>query len=147
MLVLPLVAASCGLFRRKPTPGPPPPDAVQIGTIDMVNPEGKFVLIHSPARTSPPANSVLEVRSAVGQSAKVQLTPERKGSYLTADIVSGTPAKGEVVIWYRKGLDSVQEAIPSARISLAAPTAPSLEAEAAPLPLPSASPPKTETAP
>ena len=74
---------------------------LQVGQIDMVNEIQKFVLIHAPGRVALSPGTMMDVMGTDGIKAKVKLAPERKGSYLTADIESGTPAKGDAVVWHR----------------------------------------------
>jgi hypothetical protein len=129
------------LLRKKPksviTPASP---RVQIGSIQMTNPELRFALIQSIDRASIPVGADLISSNAVGETSKLKLSPERKGPFLTADIISGEPAKGDVVTWLRGGATAAVEnpppaaELPSARISIPMPTA-------VPLPEPVPAPP------
>jgi hypothetical protein len=98
-----LLLTSCGVFKRAPKKMEPqePPPVLEVGQIDMVNEIQKFVLIHAPGRVTLSPGTIMDVMGPEGIKAKVKLAPERKGSYLTADIESGTPAKGDGVVWHR----------------------------------------------
>jgi len=98
-----LLLTSCGVFKRAPKRMKPqePPPVLEVGQIDMVNEIQNFVLIHAPGRIALSPGTMMDVMGTDGIKAKVKLSPERKGSYLTADIESGTPAKGDAVVWHR----------------------------------------------
>jgi hypothetical protein len=74
------------------------PKEIIVGQIELVNPMSQFVLIRS--------NRTMEVATDTelgffhnGQLAgKIRVTPERKSLFLTADILSGSPAKGDAVM-------------------------------------------------
>lgn len=136
-MLLAMTVSGCGLFRKKPKPPPPASPRVVIGTVHMTNPQMNFALIQTPGRASLPPGADLISSNEGGESSRMKVSPERKGVFLTADIVSGEPVKGDMVIWLR-GEAAVSEPVntppaePSARISLpsAAPTS-----EPAPLPV------------
>ncbi len=130
ILLLPLV--SCGLF-RKAKPATVRLDTAQVGNVDMVNGEQKFILIHSPERVPLAAETVLTTQGEAGDTGRVKVSPERKGSYLTADIVSGHPKKGDAVVWHRVVSPEAAALQPSARVSV--PKADSAETPV-PAPLP-----------
>lgn len=124
-LLITFTGAGCGLLRRKkPQPPSPASPKVVIGRVEMVNPELKFALIHTIERAAIPAGSDLITANEAGETARLKMSPERKGVFMTADIVSGEPMKGETVIWMR-GSDPTAVAPPpapvvepSARISI-----------------------------
>lgn len=62
-----------------------------IGFVEMVNPEQNYVLIRCEQLFALSAGTELTALDATGSVSKLRLTPERKGRYLTADIVSGQP--------------------------------------------------------
>jgi len=72
--------------------------ALLIGTIDMVNPEQNYVLIHCDSRPTLEAGVELIAVDSNGQKSKLVVTPERKGNYLTADIKDGMPVVGSLAL-------------------------------------------------
>lgn len=72
--------------------------ALLIGTIEMVNPEQNYVLIHCDSRPTLDAGVELIALDSSGNKSKLVVTPERKGNYLTADIKEGTPVVGSLAL-------------------------------------------------
>jgi len=69
-----------------------------IGTIVLVNTEGAFVLVDGGSRPNPTVGTPAESRSMDGTaSAQLKVTEIRKRPFVIADIVSGTPVKGDEV--------------------------------------------------
>lgn len=140
-LLLALSVSSCGLLRKKPGPPQPASPRVTIGSIQMTNPELGFALIHTPVRAAIPAGADLISSNEGGETSRMKMSPERKGPFMTADIVSGNPVKGDAVIWLRGETTASTAAAPeepapvdpSARITLPAP-APAPESELPPPP-------------
>ncbi len=70
-----------------------------IGVIELVDGGGGFVLIKSSRMVAIDPESILDVVGDGGLViAQVKLSPARKGQFLTADIVSGMPVKGQTVL-------------------------------------------------
>lgn len=69
-----------------------------IGTVEMVNPEQNYVLIRCDQVLAINAGTEIIALRADGRKAKLVLTPERKGYYLTADIKEGQPAVSDLVL-------------------------------------------------
>lgn len=95
LLILALVLPACGLLKPKPKAKPKTvekPTTLVVGTVEMVNPEQHYVLIRSDRGRDLPAGTELVVMAADGTRSTVVLTPERKGTFLTADIKDGQPA-------------------------------------------------------
>jgi hypothetical protein len=67
------------------------------GTITLVNPEGGFVLIDSGSAPSPPVGTVIKCQSAGVVSGELRVTEVRRRPFVIADIVKGTPQKGDPV--------------------------------------------------
>lgn len=89
------------LLRKKPKPSDAKPEAapaVNVGAIELVNPDAKFVIVHLNANSPLPVGTELTSTSASGQTATLKVTPERKNIFITADIVSGSPQKGDPVL-------------------------------------------------
>ncbi len=102
-IILPFILGSCGMvgkwFRPKPKPVKTPPHDLFIGTIESVNPEQHFVLIHTVMRTTLITGSKLETRPVNGSKAKLTITPEQKLNFLAADITEGFPQPGDPVVY------------------------------------------------
>jgi hypothetical protein len=73
-------------------------DPVAVGIIEFVNPEQKFVLIKMQSRMPMPPGHKLTALDATGALSELVVSPERKGTHLTADIVSGNPRRGNLII-------------------------------------------------
>jgi hypothetical protein len=69
-----------------------------LGEITFVNAEEGFVLIKTSAATKLPEGSLIESRNTVsGALASLELSPERKRTFLVADIKTGQPSVGDRV--------------------------------------------------
>ena len=103
LLTLPVMLGSCGLvakwFARKPKPDK---DAgtkdVYIGSIEMVNPEQRFVLVQTGMKLNLQPGWKLETRPVSGTRSVLTVSPEQKLNFLSADITEGYPQKGEIVV-------------------------------------------------
>jgi len=73
-----------------------------IGVIEMVNPEQNYVLINCEHRVDIPAGTEIISQGVNGTDAKLKVTPERKGNYITADITQGTPQVRDLVVYQVK---------------------------------------------
>lgn len=74
-------------------------EAKVIGVIELVNPEQNYVLINCEQRLNIPVGTEI-VSQGVGDSrAKLKVTPERKGNYITADITEGMPQLRDLVLY------------------------------------------------
>jgi hypothetical protein len=70
-----------------------------IGVVELVDGGGGFVLIKSSRMVAIEPESILDVIGDGGVVvAQVKISPARKGQFLTADIVSGMPVKGQSVL-------------------------------------------------
>jgi hypothetical protein len=70
-----------------------------VGEISVLNRDAHFVLVDvSPTMSPPPPASELTARNAEGvESARLKVTPENKRPFIAADIVSGSPKRGDRV--------------------------------------------------
>lgn len=69
-----------------------------VGLVQHVSPEGDFILIRSSRLIQVEPGTILTVYGESGQAVgHVRVSPERKGSFLTADIVDGTIRNGNQV--------------------------------------------------
>lgn len=74
------------------------PSAQAVGKVEMVNPDDHFVLARLNMNLVMAPGTEITLLNESGQMAKAKITPERKGVFITADIVSGSPAKGDIVM-------------------------------------------------
>lgn len=91
-----------GKSGRVPEPAPSDPAAgpvtLPVGTIHLVDSAASFVLIRSSRALQLEPGTLLTVHGPAGETVgQVQVSPARKGPYLTADFVSGTPVAGQKV--------------------------------------------------
>jgi len=101
LLLLPaLLLCYCGGLGRskKPEPTAKSGQTTLVGIVEMVNPEQNYVLIRCEQPHSYSAGTELIALDASGSRAKLLLTPERKGHYLTADIKEGQPKVMNLVL-------------------------------------------------
>ena len=68
-----------------------------IGTITLVNEENRFVLIDA-NETAEPGLPLQAVTPGGEPAARLKVSPEKKAPFLIADIVSGTPHRGDQAI-------------------------------------------------
>ena len=77
-------------------PPAPPPMKIPVGTIHHVDPAGGFVLIRSSRILQIEPGTIISVLGDDGTPVgSVEVSPARKGQFLTADILSGTPLAGQ----------------------------------------------------
>ena len=112
-----LALSGCAIFGGKNGPGSgdgensadtapvsrkPADDDVKIGQIEYISPDMGFVLIKSSYASRVSSGTELLGRTAEGlETCKLRCTPERKRSFITADIMEGAPEMGHLV--YAKG--------------------------------------------
>lgn len=74
----------------------PPAMKIPVGTIHHVDAEGGFVLIRSSRLLQIEPDTLITVFGNQGETtATLKVSPARKGQFLTADILSGTPLVGQ----------------------------------------------------
>jgi hypothetical protein len=73
-------------------------EAKVVGVIELVNPEQNYVLINCEQRLHIPAGTEVISQKADGSKTKLKVTPERKGNYITADIIEGSPDVRDLVL-------------------------------------------------
>src|SRR4051794_14790676 len=66
-----------------------------IGKVAMVNDDEHFVLVLWDAGTAPAAGTALKCLKNGLETGVVNVTNERRGAYVTADIVTGSPKRGD----------------------------------------------------
>lgn len=69
-----------------------------IGTVEMVNPQAGFVIVHTLSNVPVAPGTELTAVNTSGVSGKLRVSPEHKTIFITADIVSGSPSKGDTVL-------------------------------------------------
>ena len=74
-------------------------EAKVIGVIELVNPEQNYVLINCEQRLNIPVGTEIVTQGTGSSRAKLKVTPERKGNYITADITEGTPQLHDLVLY------------------------------------------------
>lgn len=74
-------------------------EAKVVGVIELVNPEQNYVLINCEQRLNIPAGTEIVAQGIDGSKTKLKVTPERKGNYITADILEGTPQMRDLVLY------------------------------------------------
>ena len=68
-----------------------------VGTITLVNEDARFVLIDAGHSAVPPAGTALKTMSGETESGVVMVGDVRKRPFAVADIVRGSPRKGDRV--------------------------------------------------
>jgi hypothetical protein len=72
---------------------------ILVGTISLVNEEGKFALIDNGTSPVPPVGGPLESFTGEVKSGELVTTQARRHPFTIADIRSGQPQKGDRVIY------------------------------------------------
>jgi hypothetical protein len=102
LLLCTLGSPGCAFLHRKHKPAKSaPPSALAVGTVTLVNEEGKFVLVDNGALPVPPIGGILKCypASATEPSAELVATDVRKRPFTIADIREGVPHKGDRVVY------------------------------------------------
>ena len=99
-------APGCGLLKRK---APSRQASVlkevraglrPVGTVSLLNESSGFLLIQSPLASIVGDKTMLVTRDGEGErTGKLVVTPERKRSFLAADIAEGNPKRGDLVFF------------------------------------------------
>ena len=84
-------------FPRENASDGTPKEPRLIGRIAMVNEESRFVLITCDAWRPPQEGTALKAMRSDTETGVLNVNAERRGAYVTADIVTGTPARGDQV--------------------------------------------------
>jgi hypothetical protein len=72
-------------------------EPLRIGTIALVNEEEQFVLIDNGNSPTPPTGTALKSFTGAAESAVLSVGSVRRTPFVIADIVKGTPRKGDTV--------------------------------------------------
>lgn len=65
------------------------------GRVAMVNPAGNFVLLQCDAWSAPAPGTALKCLRYGAETAILNTSKERRGSFVVADIVKGSPQRGD----------------------------------------------------
>lgn len=88
---------------------------IPIGTVHLVNDGGKFVLIRSSRALKIEPGTMIDIIGPGGAPvASAQVSPARRGQFLTADILSGVPATGNQVLMNYTASEPEGPAVPGA---------------------------------
>lgn len=88
---------------------------IPIGTVHLVNGAGKFVLIRSSRALKIEPGTMINIIGPGGAPvASAQVSPARRGQFLTADILSGIPVTGNQVLMNHTAKDPESAAEPGA---------------------------------
>jgi len=104
LLFLPLCTGCAVLQKILPKRKPIPkaerahPEPERVGVIMLVNEDAHFVLIDTTNGTIPTAGTALKVLRRDAEISVLQCGGIQRRPFVVADIVSGTPAKGDVVM-------------------------------------------------
>jgi len=90
-------AASTPIPVRKATKAPKPKAPLLVGTVTLVNVDSGFALIDGGTNPSPSPGAKLKCKSGSVESAELRVSEIRRQPFTIADIVSGTPNKGDLV--------------------------------------------------
>jgi hypothetical protein len=104
LVLLAITFTSCqalrNAFHRQAKDAAPttPAGASVVGAIEMVNPDAQFVIVRMNSSAPIAASTELISVDAEGKQTKLKVTPERKGLFVTADVVQGTAHQGDIVV-------------------------------------------------
>ncbi len=76
----------------------PKTQTLLVGTVELVNPEQRYVLIQCDPKMIVAPGSKLTCLDATGTTSTVIVTPERKGNFVAADIQEGNPRVKNLVL-------------------------------------------------
>jgi hypothetical protein len=71
---------------------------MRVGRVELVNEDGHFVLVETSLTQPPAEGTTLRAYTGGIVSAELKVTGVRRKPFLVADLVSGTPTKGDVVV-------------------------------------------------
>ncbi|MDB6172233.1 MAG: hypothetical protein JWL59_1544 [Chthoniobacteraceae bacterium] len=83
------------------------------GTIALVNEESRFVLIEAGYNTAPADGTLLKSFRGETESADLSVSPERRRPFVIADIVRGTPQKGDRVVFSKPASPTAPDQAPA----------------------------------
>jgi hypothetical protein len=121
------LCAGCSLHKKPKGPVTRAPQAADVGTIALVDENGRFALIDHGDKLAPPVGGILKTYGAGMETGDLVVTEVRRGVFTIADIRSGAPHKGDRVLFIPanavKMIDPSQQPVPA---SSPAPNAPAV---------------------
>ncbi len=94
-----LLTSGCALLRKRSRPKPAQTAAPRfVGTIAMVNEDERFVLIDTDYATVSDTGTPLKSFTGDTESGSLRMSPERRRPFFAADVVAGSPKKGDRVL-------------------------------------------------
>lgn len=121
-----MLVAGCSVIhfgRHRRTP-PGEEQALRLGTVALVNEDEHFALIEATLAPSPVAGTLLRTYAGDTVSAELRATGVRRQPFLVADLVSGKPGKGDLVVQPPRAEDNAPPPIPKAEPASAPTPAP-----------------------
>ena len=101
LLAAVVLLPGCGTWHWVPWKKKPPRAIAKfsqfVGTVALVSEEPSFVLIDNGSLPPPAAGTVLAINYQGSAPVEMKVTPIRKPPFVVADIVKGTPKKGDPV--------------------------------------------------
>ena len=91
------ICAGCATKKPKKDDAKKPAVHRLVGTIVVVNEEERFVLIDTESSSSSDVGTALKSFSNGAETGVLTVSPEHRPPFMIADIVSGTPHKGDQV--------------------------------------------------
>lgn len=95
LLWLVFAGSGCAYFHRKPAPVTSSPRLV--GTVAHVDAQLGFVLVDVGSLYTPAPGAAMKCFADGEETAVLAVSPERKRPFISADIVKGTPHRGDQV--------------------------------------------------
>lgn len=88
---------------------------IPVGTLHVVRADGNFVLVRTTRFLAiEPGTDLFAYGSAGVETARLRVSPARKGQFVTADIVSGKPMAGDQVLMDYVNPQQSGDAVPQA---------------------------------
>jgi len=87
---------------------------VRLGQVALVNEEERFALIETFSLATPAEGTKLRIYRGDAVSAELRVTTVRRRPFLVADLVTGAPARGDLVFQARSDNEFAPQAEPAA---------------------------------
>jgi hypothetical protein len=100
LLAAVLLLTGCGALRwpfKKKPPKATAKSRLLVGTVTLVSEDPSFVLIDNGSLPAPAAGTVLTINNSGAAPVEMKVTHIQKPPFVVADIVKGTPKKGDQV--------------------------------------------------
>jgi len=113
LLLMVVLLGGCALFRKKAQPVQDT-RPFRLGRVALVNESERFALIETDTAAPPAAGTVLRIYRGDAVAGELRATSVRRKPFLVADLITGAPAKGDVVFQPRGESADPPRAAPSA---------------------------------